>query len=42
MSNKKEKNKEKKMSYSGERQKQLLERLGLVQMMFDFYTAPVA
>jgi hypothetical protein len=42
MSRKKEKNKEKKMSYSEERQRRILEKLGLVQMMFDFYTSPVA
>jgi len=37
---KKEK-KEKKIFNPEERQKKLLEKLGLVQMVFDFYSAPV-
>ena len=30
------------MNLKDERQRKLLARLGLVQMMFDFYAAPVA
>ena len=44
MSRKKEKEKVEKIKivYSGERQRRLLEKLGFVQLVFDFYTAPVA
>jgi hypothetical protein len=41
VSQKKEKNKDKKIIYPEEKQNRLLERLGFVQLMFDFYTAPV-
>jgi len=41
VSRKKEKIKEKKITFAEERQKKLLERLGFMQLMFDFYTAPV-
>ena len=44
MNRKKEKEKVRKIKidYFGERQRRLLERLGFVQLVFDFYTAPVA
>jgi len=42
MHRKKEKKKEKKIIYFEEKQKRLLERLGFVQLVFDFYTRPVA
>jgi hypothetical protein len=38
----KEKDHEEKLNQKDERQRKLLARLGLVQMMFDFYAAPVA
>ena len=38
----KKKIKEKKIVYFEERQRRLLERLGFVQLMFDFYLGPVA
>jgi hypothetical protein len=41
MARKDKKTKEEKMIEKEERQRRLLEKLGLVQMMFDFYTAPV-
>jgi hypothetical protein len=41
MSHKKEKTKEEKRVYKEERQRQLLEKLGFVQLVFDFYSAPV-
>jgi hypothetical protein len=41
MARKSDKLKEEKMAYKEERQRRLLEKLGFVQMMFDFYTAPV-
>ena len=36
-----EKTKEEKMIEKEERQRRLLEKLGFVQMVFDFYTSPV-
>jgi hypothetical protein len=42
MKEKKEKNKEKKISFAEEKQKRLLERLGFMQLVFDFYSTPVA
>jgi hypothetical protein len=41
VSRKKEKTKEEKTAYREEKQNRLLERLGFVQLMFDFYSAPV-
>jgi hypothetical protein len=41
MARKDKKTKEEKMIEKEERQRRLLEKLGLVQLMFDFYTAPV-
>jgi hypothetical protein len=42
MTRKKEKRIRKmKINYPEERQRRLLERLGFVQLVFDFYTAPV-
>jgi hypothetical protein len=41
MARKNKKTKEEKMIEKEERQRRLLEKLGLVQLMFDFYTAPV-
>ena len=32
----------KKIFYQEEKQRRFLEKLGFVQMVFDFYTAPVA
>jgi hypothetical protein len=41
MARKKEKSEEEKTAYREEKQSRLLERLGFVQLMFDFYSAPV-
>ena len=41
MAVKKEKAKRKKAVEKEERERTFLEKLGLVQMMFDFYTSPV-
>jgi len=41
MAKRKEK-KEKKIVFAEDRQRRLLERLGFVQPMFDFYLGPVA
>ena len=42
MAQKKRQSKQEKALEQEERQRKFLEKLGFAQMMFDFYTAPVA